>query len=194
MAMKALKLAATLLSTLMLAVIGATSAEAATPITHQTLVTGFEFQASSTQGSFAGTATPGPVNGLSGAWSIVVYHTPLGGNRCGDPQYPCAQITSDASHQSSFMLTVISPAPSVVTGTFVNQSLGTPGIVQVGADTTCGTQHYHINDGLEGIGTVGSQHLGTGSFDADLYHYRYWFFGRCITYSAIVKGTVALTY
>src|SRR2546425_13285464 len=107
MAMKALKLAATLLSTLVLAAVGTTSAAATE---HTTLVSGFEMYATSTQGNFAGTASAGSPNGLSGAWSIVVYHTLLGPDRCGDPPAPLAQVTRGA-----FTLAGQSPTAALVT-------------------------------------------------------------------------------
>ena len=183
--MKALKLVATLLSTLVLAAVGTTSA---TATEHTTLVSGFEMYATSTQGNFAGTASPGATNGLSGAWSIVVYHTLLGADRCGDPPYPCAQVTG-----GSFTLAVTSPTAELVTGNFDYQAPHTPGIVQSPPYTSCGTQLFHITDTLNSVGT-GSQHSGTGNFDAYLWHYRTWIFGRCVTYAATVKGTVLLSF
>lgn len=183
--MKVFRFAAALASTLVLAVSGATSAEATD---HTTLVSGFEMYATSTQGDFAGSASGQGTNGLSGVWSIVVYHTLLDADRCGDQPYPCAQITG-----GSFTLAVSSPAAEFVTGTFAYQPPHTPGIVQVGPHSSCGTQLFHITDSLRSVG-AGSQHAGTGSFDAYLWHYRTWILGRCVTYSATVKGTVVLSF
>jgi hypothetical protein len=194
MAMHVLKLAAAIGSTLLLALIGATSAEAANPIAHNTIVSGLEYSATATQGNFAGTATPGSPNGLAGTWSIVVYHTPLGSENCDGTR--CAHILNDPSHDSSFSLLTASPAIGFVTGKFQDPSSSNNRIVQVGADTSCGTQHYQISDDLTAVGPAGSPHSGSGTFFADLWHYRYSLpFGRgCITYSAFVKGKVVLTY
>jgi hypothetical protein len=110
----------------------------------------------------------------------------------------CAHIISNSSHNSSFSLVSARPSIGLITGRFADES--TPGnqvgneIVQVGADTTCGTQHYTIKDKLLDVGPAGSPQSGWGSFNAELWHYRYSFWGRCITYSAFVKGSVALYY
>jgi hypothetical protein len=186
MAMKVLKLAAALGSTLALAVAGATSAEATD---HHTIVNGIEFQASSTQGSFSGTATGTGTNPLWGAWSIVVNHTTLLTDRCGDPAISCAHVTG-----GSFTLGVTSPSVQAISGTFDPQKQGFPGIVMVDGGSNCRTQLLHITDSLSRVGAAGGPHTGTGTFDAYLWHHRHWFFGQCVTYSATVKGNVRLDF
>jgi hypothetical protein len=196
MAMKALKLAATLLSTLMLAVVGATSAEATQ---HLTGVSGFEFYATSTEGRFAGTAS----GDLSGAWSIVVKHTSL------DPCYrlplgsTCASIEDPANTTGpggSFSLAETSPARQLVTGTFDNpdqaaaQKVGDPpNAITLTRTGPCKDEAFSIVDNMSNVST-GSQQGGTGRFSATLTHYRRSFFGRCITYAATVQGRVALNF
>jgi hypothetical protein len=183
--MKALRLAATLLSTLLLVVIGATSAEASTT-PHGTIVSGVEFYATSTEGRFSGTATGTDPNGLWGAWAIVVDHTPI--DSCWKQSWtdPCAQVTG-----GTFSLQATTPA--LITGNFNYQPKGVDGIVLGNAGANCTTQLFRITDGLNSVGT-GSQHSGWGSFVGYLWHYRHWVFGRCVTYSATVRGTVVLNF
>ncbi|MDQ6920078.1 MAG: hypothetical protein M3170_00550 [Candidatus Dormibacteraeota bacterium] len=190
--MKALKLAATLLSTLVLATIGATSAEAATP--HGTVVSGFEFYATSTQGRFSGTATGQVPNGVSGAWAIVVDHTSLDPCFSKDLGTPCAFVTG-----GSFSLAETSPAVQLITGQFDNLSevpATQTNQIQLleGSAVKCTDQHFKIKDGLRNVGT-GSQRSSEGSyFEGDLWHHQKSFWGRCITYAATVQGTVVLTF
>jgi hypothetical protein len=184
--MRLWKLVAAAGSTLALLVTAASSAEAA-GVDHQTIVNGFEFHATSTQGSFSGAASGTGQNGLWGAWSIVVDHTSLLTDRCGHPPVSCAQVTG-----GSFTLAVTSPV-EVVSGSFTYQGHGVPGIVMADGGWNCTTQLLHITDRLNSVGT-GSQHTGWGTFDAYLWHYRHWFFGQCVTYSATVKGNVTLVF
>lgn len=183
--MRIYRLAAAIGSTLVLTLFGATSAHAAG---HQTLVSGFEFQATSTQGRFAGTASGQGTDGLWGAWSIVVDHRLLGSDTCGAPPYRCAQITG-----GSFALAVTSPTPEFITGNFDSQDLHTDGIVQESGFAGCMDQRFRIRDSMHSVGT-GSQHTGTGAFAAVLTHHRRTVFGSCVTYAATVSGTVSLTF
>ena len=183
--MKLWKLVATVGSTLALLVAVASSAEAA-GVEHQTIVNGFEFQATSTKGSFSGTASGVGQNGLWGAWSIVVNHTALLTDSCGDVS--CAQVTG-----GSFSL-VTSPSIGVVSGSFDYQPRHVPGILMVDGGSNCRTQLLHITDALHSVGAGGGPHTGTGTFDAYLWHHRRWFFGQCVTYSATVQGKVKLVF
>ncbi len=187
--MKALKLAATLLSTLMLAVIGATSAEAS--VSHGTNVSGFEFYATATEGRFAGTASGTGSHGLWGAWSIVVQHSSL------DPCFPMQPATPEKPpcaivNGGTFTLGETSPAPELVTGQF---DIGGPTdrIDLVSGGSGCTDQVFTIQDGLSSVGTR-SPFDGTGSFNATLTHHQRKFFGRCVTYAATVQGNVVLNF
>jgi hypothetical protein len=186
MAVKALKLAATLLSTLVLAAIGTTSV---TATEHTTLVSGFEMYATSTQGRFSGTATGQGENGVSGAWSIVVDHSSL------DPCFrmrlgePCAVVSG-----GSFTLTETSPTVQLVTGQFASGSPPANQIQLLNRGDNCTTQLFKITDALVNVGT-GSQRSSSGSsFVGYLWHHQRSFWGRCITYAATVQGTVVLNF
>ena len=188
--MKALKLAATLLSTLVLTAIGATSAQALTP--HLSGVSGFEFSATSTEGRFAGTAS----GQLSGAWDIWVKHTDLG--FCfNHPSDPCT------INDGTFRL-VTSPT-QVITGRFDNFDEASNAVPSAAnqikrlppsSGNRCRDEVFFITDGLKGVGTIGSQHTGTGTFTAWLTHH--WkedpFFHRCFIVGATVQGNVKLIF
>jgi hypothetical protein len=168
-----------------LSVPGGTSAEIATPQT--TLVSGFEMYATHTEGRFTGTASGQGPNGLSGAWSIVVDHTPL--DPCGGASTaPCAQVTG-----GTFTLAVTSPSPKLITGKFDSQAPDVDGITLLESGPNCTTQLFRITDGLNSVGS-GSQPAGTGSFVGYLWHHRTGIFGGCVTYSATVQGTVTLNF
>jgi len=143
--------------------------------------------ATSTEGRFSGTATGQGPDGLSGAWSIAVDHTSL--DPCFQVQLGeiCSRITG-----GTFALAVTSPSVQYVTGNF-NQSVSPDGISMLQSGSNCTTQLFKITDGLNSVGT-GSQHSGTGTFVGYLWHHRYWIFGRCLTYSATVQGTVVLSF
>jgi hypothetical protein len=168
-----------------LSVVGATAAEIAIP--HATLVSGFEMYATHTEGRFTGTASGEGPNGFSGAWSIVVDHTPLDG--CVNASMePCAQVTG-----GTFTLAVTSPSLQLITGTFDPQAPGVDGITLLESGPNCTTQLYRIQDGLSNVGS-GAQAGGTGSFVGYLWHHRTGIFGACVTYSATVQGTVILNF
>jgi hypothetical protein len=56
----------------------------------------------------------------------------------------------------------------------------------------CSNQRYAVVGSLEHVGVGGG--AGTGTFDATLVHYRFRFFGSCITYGATITGTVTLDF
>jgi hypothetical protein len=188
--MKALKLVATLVSTLVLAAIGTTSVAATE---HTTLVSGFEMYATSSQGRFSGTATGQGSNGVSGAWSIVVDHSRLDPCFRMTPGDPCASVDG-----GSFTLAEASPARELVTGQFDSPGeVIAPQVNQIqllNRGDNCTDQLFKITDGLKNVGT-GSQRSGQGSsFVGYLWHHQRSFFGRCITYAATVQGTVVLQF
>jgi hypothetical protein len=180
---KTMKLAATIGTTLLLVLIGATPAAAGL---HRSFVSGFEFYATSTQGRFAGSATAADANGLTGAWSIVVDHTSL--SHCLRPYVPCAHVTG-----GTFSLVVLNPTEAV-SGTFNSRATDDqPDVIElVDPGPNCSNQRYWIADGLHNVGA--SDHRGEGSFGAFLTHYRHSIFGQCITYSATVQGMVELDF
>ena len=178
-----MKILATLGSTFLMMVIAATPASAGM---HRSVITGFEFYATSTQGRFAGSAAGQGADGLTGAWSIVVDHTNLNG--CWYANQTCGRVTG-----GSFSLVVPNPT-EVVSGAFNSRTTEDQPdtIVLVDPGSYCRNQVFRIVDGLHNVGTW--EHSGTGGFAAYLTHYRHSIFGQCITYSATVQGTVELDF
>ncbi len=148
-------------------VISPASVMAAT--TYSDSISGHEYAVTSTQGSFAGTAS----GALPGAWSATVDHTPLGTS---------ATITGGDFH----LATYLHGALTTVTGDF---TAGT--VKQLSGFTGCVNQQYAVNGVLGDVG-AGSAGSGTGTFAATLTHYRTKIFGYCLTYSASISGSLSL--
>jgi hypothetical protein len=138
-------------------------------------IRGFEYFATSTDGGFAGTAA----GALPGDWNADVQHTPL-----------CLSCTPTATITGGSVLlaTVLGGSPTLVTGKFTDGSVQ---VINVGAD--CTNQTFAVNGTLGSVGPWFSG-SGRGTFSATLTHYRYSIFGRCITYSASVAGTLSLSF
>jgi hypothetical protein len=146
------------------------SAIAATAPTYSEPISGLEYAAAATRGSFAGAA----LGAVPGPWSATVDHTPLG--------------TSATITDGDFSLaTYRDGALTTITGHF---TAGT--VQQLSGFTGCVDQRYAVN-GL--LGEVGfrSAGNGTGTFAATLTHYRTKIFGHCLTYSASISGSLSLT-
>jgi hypothetical protein len=145
------------------------AAIAATPSAYSDPISGFEYAAAATQGSFVGAA----LGAVPGAWSATVDHTPLGAS---------ATITGGEFS----LVTYQDGALTTLTGDF---TAGT--VQQLSGFTGCVNQRYAVNGllGNVGFGTGGS---GTGTFAATLTHYRTKIFGSCLTYSASISGSLSL--
>ena len=137
-------------------------------------ISGYEYAFTSTDGKFAGNAA-GP---LPGAWNADVQHTKL-----------CLSCTPTATITGgSFSLaTTHNGAPAVVSGAFTG---GTVQVTNRGAGCTNQTFAVHGILGHVGWWTRG---IGSGTFNVTLTHYRHSIFGRCVSYSASVRGTLSLT-
>ena len=139
-------------------------------------ITGVEVSASSSQGTFVGTAG----GDLPGAWRAVVRHAALP-RRVGAH----AAITGGTFALS----TVVGGDPVTVKGSFRRNARG---ITLLDAGSGCHNQVYRIRDRLTRLGI--STRDGKGSLTARLTHYRLRILGHCITYSASVSGTVRLMF
>jgi hypothetical protein len=148
-------------------VIGSGLATAAT--TYTDAISGYEYAATSTQGSFAGTAS----GDLPGYWKATVDHTAL----------PDANITGG----DFYLATYLNGSATSVTGNFTG---GT--VKQISGFTGCVNQQYAVNGDLGNAGS-GSTGTGDGTFTGTLTHYRTKIFGYCVTYSASITGTLTLS-
>jgi hypothetical protein len=133
--------------------------------TYNDWIRGAEYSATSTEGKFAGYAS----GDLLGYWNAVVDHTPLGS---------AATITG-----GSFSLDGLTDADGTFTGGSV--TLNNP-------SSGCVNQSYAVQASLGSV-SVGAATGGTGTFNGTLVHYRQWVFGRCVTYSATIRGSLSLS-
>jgi hypothetical protein len=145
------------------------TAIAATAPAYSGPISGFEYTAAATQGSFAGAA----LGALPGAWSATVDHTPLGTS---------ATITGGEFSLATYRDGTL----TTVTGRFTG---GT--VQQLSGFTGCVNQRNAVN-GLLGDTGFRSPGSGTGTFAATLTHYRTKIFGYCVTYSASISGSLSL--
>jgi hypothetical protein len=139
------------------------SAAASTEVTYG--IRGIETGATATRGSFSGIAWAWDDYGT---WSATVDHTAFDANRRASitgGTFGLDGSTRDAS------------------GTFA--AGGT--VALTSADPGCGREYFDVD------GVVAMSGGGSGQFDATLTHFRAWVFGRCITYWATVRGSVALS-
>ena len=139
-------------------------AAAASPSVTYT-ISGVEYAATSTESRFAGVAV---ATDDFGSWLAVVNHTRLIGGS--------ATITGGAFSYDGQVRDL--------SGAFTDGTLN-----QTGGFIGCVKETFAVNGELALTIPAG----GTGLFTATLTHYRSLIFGRCVTYAATVKGTVAFT-
>jgi hypothetical protein len=153
------------------------TAGSAAPRSTTFAVSGNEYAFTQTVGSFAGTAAGNA--GDTGLWNATVEHDPLGSM----PTY---------INGGTFAMTTVGSGGHVdfVNGDFVHHG-GTITVLDAGAN--CTNQRYLVAGALDHVETRTSSG-GTGNFSVVLTHYRYSLFGRCIIYSARVRGTVGFSY
>jgi hypothetical protein len=134
-------------------------------------IRGAEYYATSTQGRFGGTASGN--TGDSATWQATVNHTAL---------TDTAEITGGTARLATSRLVVIRGEFSGGDVTLVSRQSG------------CGTETYAVDGSLENVTRTDSSAVGTGEFTATLTHYRALLFGACRTFSATVRGTIALSF
>jgi hypothetical protein len=163
-----------LIAVLLVSGIAALAAPAALTVSSYTdALQGAEIAASSTEGTFVGTAS----GALPGTWTVTVDHTPLSATG--------ATITGGGFSVE----TALNGLPTLVLGTLAYG--GTVTVTNPGSG--CTKQTFAIYAPLI---SVGEWHAGGGSglFTGTLTHYRYSLFGHCIVYSATITGGVSLTF
>jgi hypothetical protein len=146
------------------------SAAAAT-VSDSYTITGFEYFATSTQGRFAGRASGS--SGDTAAWNAVVNHTPL-------------TTTSTITGGSADLATS--------NGVLVRGQFSGGTVTQTGGFSGCTNQTYDVTGTLAPVTRSDSSQVGTGTFSATLTHYRTSIVGRCVVYSASVRGVITLSF
>jgi hypothetical protein len=132
--------------------------------TYTDSVSGVEVAATSTKGTFVGTAS----GDLPGYWKAIVYHTPLS---------PSATVTGGSIYLASYF-----GVRGDVSG----------GSVTFLSGTGCSNQYYDVHLDLSNV-HGGGKTGGTGTFDGTLVHKRTLLFGQCVTYGATVSGTLVVS-
>ncbi len=133
---------------------------------------GIEVFATHTQGTFAGVLS-GP---LSGGWTAVVDHTPLG---------PNARITGGTLTLS----TRLNGRAVTLRGRFARGS-----VTNTNPGAGCTNQVFTVvGDIVDVSGTGRGAKNGTGKLAVTLTHHRARFLGSCVTYFATETGTVTLS-
>jgi len=137
-------------------------AAAASTVTYA--VSGFEYAATPTVGSFAGAAaTPDDF----GTWQATVVHGPLPVDQGGTASVTGGTFGLDGQARDL--------AGGIDGGT-----------IMLLTTSTCGRQTYSVTGHL----TLAPSGTGDATFAMLLTHYRLRLFGRCISYAATVQGSV----
>jgi hypothetical protein len=134
-------------------------------------IVGAEYYATTTEGRFAGTGTGSDGDAIT--WSATIRHTPL---------TTTAEITGGTASLLTSDLTRVSAEFSGGTVTLIDAEAG------------CGRQWYQVDGTLKKVRRTDAHGNGSGTFEAVLTHYRQLLFGRCLTYSATVAGTINLSF
>jgi hypothetical protein len=150
----------------------ATPAVAAAATTYHDSVYGAEYSATSTQGTFAGTA----YGALPGAWAATVNHTVLS---------PSGVVTGGEMSLNTALNGTRTLVDGDVTGGAVTRT--NPG------STGCVNQYYAVNLTLGNV-TANGAGSGSGSFAGTLSHYRRSVLGTCVTYSATISGSLTVSF
>jgi hypothetical protein len=150
----------------LLAALCALPATAVAAVSPSYTVSGVEVAATTTQGTFVGTAQGS--TGDSAAWKAVVQHQEL---RSSCWTTGCT-ITPGGS------LSVVNDQLSTITGSFTGGS-----VTLISGASGCGIQTFHV------VGNAATS-VGARTFDVILTHYRVSIFGSCISYFATVSGTL----
>lgn len=158
------------LAAVLLSLLAAPGASAAT---ETYAVGGYEIWPTAYAATFVGT-TRDPA-GAWGGWRATIEHSGV-----------ISPTGSISGGRAELLLTDRSSIRATVSG-------GTVTLVG-GSETECAAMTHEVSADLVDVVRGGRSTVGTGTLSATLVHYRAWVFGRCLTYSASVDGTIALTF
>ena len=144
---------------------------AAATVSNTYWITGAEYAATSTVGSFAGTATGS--SGDAATWEAVVEHTTL---------HKTATITG--GHASLLTSNLV----------YIHGDFSGGSVTRIYQAPGCSIQRYDVTGSLANVHRSDSAAIGAGTFQATLTHYRTRIFGECVSYFATVSGSIGLTF
>ncbi len=157
---------------LLLAVHAALAAPARASTYESYTLTGYEIWFAPTVGTFAGTGN-GPTGALS-AWYGSIEHS---------------GVISPAGTINGGWATLYRLDGVRISGRFAT---GTVWLVNDGPG--CTDETHVVRGILAGASRTDREEVGSGYLEATLVHHRAWLFGRCISYSASVNGTLSLVF
>jgi hypothetical protein len=156
-----------LLAVCLLVPLGVLSPTAAAATSPGYAVSGIELAATSTQGTFAGSAQGSA--GDHAIWKAVVQHQALSSG-CW---------TSGCAISSGGSFSLLNGQLSTISGSFTGGS-----IKLIGQAPGCGLQQFDVTGNL-------TTSAGAGLFHVTLTHYRVQLFGSCVSYFATVSGNAS---
>jgi hypothetical protein len=137
-------------------------------------VTGIETAATSTQGTFVGTATGS--NGDDAVWQAVVVHHPL---------MPGCYLSVQGCSITGGTFSLVNEQVETITGDFASGS-----ITLLRQAPGCGVQVFSVVGILTDVHTP-TETGGNGTFSVTLTHFRALYHGQCTTFFAKVSGNVS---
>lgn len=154
-------------------VMSAVAAPAASAATETYSIGGYEVWPTAYVATFVGTTRDAA--GGWGGWRATIHHS---------------GVISPTGWISGGSADVYLSELSAIRGTVAG---GTVSLV-AGSETECADMTHQVEASLVDVIRGGRSSIGTGTLSALLVHHRAWFFGRCLTYSASVQGTISLTF
>jgi hypothetical protein len=168
-----LQLRAPLVVALAIAASLATPAPASAAVSSSYAFQGLEVWATTTVGTFVGTATGSA--GDQAAWKAAIEHTvvtqPFGYITGGYAQVVTTDLTKVRGNFSGGRLTLIDDG-----------------------EGTCGNLTHRVRGTLTNVLRTDTGRTGTGLLVGKLVHYRLRILGVCIAYSASARGTISLSF
>jgi hypothetical protein len=145
---------------------------AAASVSSSYSVTGVEIAATSTQGTFVGTALG--VNGDEAVWEAVVAHQAL---------TPGCYLSSGGCSITGGTFSLVNEQVETITGDFASGSINL-----ISQAPGCGVQVFSVLGNLTDVSTPTATG-GTGTFSVTLTHFRARYRGQCTTFFAKVSGS-----
>jgi hypothetical protein len=158
---------------LAVALLSLVAAPTASAATETYAIGGYEIWPTPYAATFVGTTRDAV--GAWGGWRATIDHSGV-----------ISPTGSISGGRAELLLTDRSSIRAAVSG-------GTVTLV-AGSETECAAMTHEVSANLVDVVRGGRSAIGTGTLAATLVHHRAWVFGRCLTYSASVNGTISLTF
>ena len=150
-------------------------------------------------------AAPGAVHGaVYESYSLTgyeVWFSPTVGTFVGTGRGTAGELA--AWHSSIEHSVVVNPTGTItggwatlfrVDGVRISGWFSEGSLQQTNDGPGCTNESHTVTGRLSSVSRSDTGAVGTGVFHATLEHHRVWLFGRCISYSASVNGTISLLF